>query len=91
MERRVLEGKGESMNGQEQLIDVSHLEVETKKIILTNVSDIETSDDFGQEASVDFEGRGVMRETRVRTKDGSTIVKYLVVMESIKFSKVNEG
>jgi len=76
---------------QLQLIDVSHLEVEQRKIILTNVSDVDTSEDFGQEEYLDFEGRGVMREERVRTKDGSTTIKYLVVCESIKFNRTKES
>lgn len=75
---------------QLQLIDVSHLEVESRKIILTNVSDVETSDDFEQEEYLDFEGRGVIREERVRTKDGQTVIKYLVVCETIKFNRTKE-
>jgi hypothetical protein len=76
------------MQGQ---VTLEGLDVEDRKIILTNVSDESTSEEFAQEETVDFEGRGTVREVRVRTKDGVTTVKNLVVCESIKFSKVDEG
>lgn len=76
------------MQGQ---VTFEGLDIEDRKIILTNVSNEDTSEEFAQEEAINFEGRGSVREVRARTKDGVTTVKYLVVCESIKFSKVDES
>lgn len=80
--------KGDSVDGQ---IRLEGLDVEDRKIILTNVSNEDTEEEFGPEQTVNFEGRATVREVRIRTKDGVTTVKNLLVCESIKYTKVDEG
>jgi hypothetical protein len=65
-------------------------DVTERRIILTRVSDVETDQEFGAEEEVEFHGRGVVREVRVRTKDGLTRIQNLIVMRTLSFEKDGE-
>jgi len=67
------------------------LEIEDNRLILANVTNLPApKDTFGEEEPVHGQWRGIHRETRIRTKDGKTTVKHVVVVKGVTIASMTQ-